>query len=82
MAWWDASVGFKPLASYRANNSAGSGFLLFFVVEVEAGAEAEAGDTGKEEGNPFVDMTKTLNPKSIVPPHPDDVNNEDEGHCH
>ena len=58
IAWWDASVGFKPLASYKANSSAGSGFLLLFVVEFEAGAEAEAGGTGKEEGSPFVDMTK------------------------
>lgn len=60
IAWWDASVGFKPLASYKANSSSGLGFLLLFVVEVEAGAdaEAEAGGTGKEEGNPFVDMTK------------------------
>lgn len=86
MAWWDASVGFKPLASYRANSSAGSGLLLFFVVELDAGAgadaeaEAGAGDTGKEEGDPFFDMTKTLNPKSILKPHSEDENDEDEGH--
>lgn len=83
MAWWDASVGFKPLASYRANSSAGSGFLLFLVVEVEAGAESEAetGDTGNEGRNAFFAMTKTLNPKSIIKPQPEDENDEDEGRC-
>ena len=54
----DCLVGLKPLASYKANIFAGSGFLLLFVVEVEAGAEAEAGGTSKEEGSPFIDMTK------------------------